>query len=164
MSEVRLSDGAALGLALAVVSFLLVVGLTAWRVLGTDTRYAPAYSSRGWNSLSVGDTVATVRGALGAPLSVRDRERDETWHYGEGSTCHSWSGLRVVFDESGRSESLETRSEVRARLGPPLVLCGAFEGEGWLYSEPASGSHYEYREIAIEHGRVVELDAHTHYD
>lgn len=159
----------AVGPTLVVSSLLFALGCT-------DTRYAPGYSEEQWDALEVGDSADRVEELLGPPLRRRPYHRDRTWVYGPTDTCRSHSGRapRIVFDEEGVGRDVNrvvdtpeeglTERQVESALGEPRARCTAVHGEGWLYSESPSSTDYDYREVLVEDGRVVEIDAHSYFD
>lgn len=159
---------------LATVFFAIVglAGVMTYRMLRTDTQYAPGYSDAKWAQIRVGNSESVVLQLLGSPLQRRTFARDETWLYAAGDDCSHQAG-RVLSFRSNKVQFVwnapdsvldEDPVAVRQSLGEPVRICRAMSGVGWLYTQQANNSNYHYRELIMFEGRVREITAHVYYD
>lgn len=127
--------GAAIFLLAGIVAYVGPVAILrqVTILLSEDTEYAPGFSERAFRKIQLGDTEATVRATLGAPLRIDDAKPYVSWLYGPAPAPEfeadgtypdvRFSFTAIRFDENGTFDG--AFGQISRRSGTSLLGASA---------------------------------------
>jgi len=129
--------------------------MQATNLLWMDTEWAPNYSEEAFHEIREGDSAASVRDRLGAPLYRRIFSSTSWRTYESEGTAYQvshsdWTVIQIKGPNKAGVKIGDKSSELFDRFGPLDAIDEKHDHEAWYYSRSPTSTDYWFRAIGFD--------------